>query len=98
MNHLDTSSYHDLPPTDSRFRPDIRALEFRELPTAEKEKKRMEDKQKQREENLRAGGRNVESRWFTKTMTQEGEELYVSNDKYWGERRRGVWEDSEDIF
>ena len=41
MNHLNNFRYETLPPTDSRFRPDIRALEYRQIDTAIQEKKRL---------------------------------------------------------
>lgn len=43
-------------------------------------------------------GKNYLSNWFTKVVTEDGMELYVSNDKYWKERRKGSWEDCSDIF
>jgi len=46
MNHLNKQSLAQIAPTDSRLRPDQRALEYQNLDLASSEKLRIEDKQK----------------------------------------------------
>ena len=46
LNHLPPALKNKLPPTDSRFRPDQRALEVGDLVKAAEEKARLEDKQR----------------------------------------------------
>jgi Oxysterol-binding protein len=48
LNYLRPGQEHVLPPTDSRFRPDQRALENGELDKASAEKVRLEEKQRAR--------------------------------------------------
>ncbi|CAK5265274.1 unnamed protein product [Mycena citricolor] len=73
-----------LPPTDSRLRPDIRALEEGNLDLAESEKSRVEEAQRDR----RRAGRDTQPRWFR----QVGEEWeYVGG--YWEARAQG-WKDT----
>ncbi|KAG6850320.1 hypothetical protein H0H93_014895 [Arthromyces matolae] len=68
-----------LPPTDSRFRPDVRALEEGEIDLAEKEKVRVEEMQRER----RRQGQDRRPRWFR----QQGDEwMYVGG--YWEGRER----------
>ncbi|TBU64886.1 Oxysterol-binding protein-domain-containing protein [Dichomitus squalens] len=77
-----------LPPTDSRYRPDVRALEEGDLDTAEQEKQRIEDLQRQR----RQEGRERSPRWFK----QVGEEwIYAGG--YWEHRQKG-WADIEPLW
>ncbi len=35
--------------------------------------------------------------WFKHTILQ-GEDIYISNDKYWGEKIKGDWKESLDLF
>lgn len=55
MNHLWIKDLENLPPTDCRFRPDLRAYEYGALDLGAKEKNRLEEKQrlkrKEREQN-----------------------------------------------
>jgi hypothetical protein len=41
MNHLSLNLIKEIPPTDSRFRPDQRILEYRDIELANKEKLRL---------------------------------------------------------
>ena len=48
LNHLNVQNGRSLPPTDSRFRPDQKALEHRLVDLAAEEKHRLEEKQRAR--------------------------------------------------
>lgn len=77
-----------LPPTDSRLRPDVRALEVGELDLAEEEKVRVEELQRKR----RREGKDRQPRWFVR----DGEE-WIYKGGYWEEREKG-WKDVEPLW
>ena len=92
-----------LPPTDTRFRPDQRAMEDGEWGKAASEKTRVEEKQRERKKERDAKGEVWEPRWFRKGKCDiTGEEYWVTNGEYWKMRARvgdgGRWEGVEDIF
>ncbi|KAF8273796.1 Oxysterol-binding protein-domain-containing protein [Lactarius quietus] len=68
------------PPTDSRYRPDVRALEEGYIERAEAEKERLEELQRER----RRLGKEREPQWFR----QEGDE-WVYAGGYWEQRAKG---------
>ncbi|KAF9535817.1 oxysterol binding protein [Crepidotus variabilis] len=85
LNEITRDLKGALPPTDSRLRPDVRALENGDLDLAESEKLRVEQMQRDR----RNDGEEREPRWFR----QVGEEWeYVGG--YWEARARGWKKDS----
>lgn len=77
-----------LPLTDSRHRTDVRALEEGDLDSAEEEKKRIEEAQRER----RRRGADRQPRWFK----QVGDE-WVYAGGYWEQRERG-WKDVEALW
>ncbi|EAU92917.2 oxysterol binding protein [Coprinopsis cinerea okayama7 len=80
LNEVTKDIAGKLPPTDSRLRPDVRALENGDLDVAEEEKLRVEELQRER----RKRGEDVQPRWFK----QAGEEWeYLGG--YWEARGRG---------
>lgn len=83
LNELTPMLQDKLPKTDSRFRPDVRALENGDLTTAEDEKVRVEELQRER----RRAGRERQPQWF-KQVGDEWE--YLGG--YWEARARG-WRD-----
>ena len=92
-----------LPPTDTRLRPDQRAMEDGEYDFAATEKNRVEEKQRAKRREREAEGEEFVPHWFTKAKCQiTGEEYWVSNGQYWKMRDRvakgGKWENMEDIF
>ena len=72
-----------LPPTDSRFRPDIRAMEEGRIEEAEEEKLRLEQQQRVWREQ---DDPRVRPRWFERV---EGTGDYVYCGGYWEQRERG---------
>ncbi|PIL32143.1 hypothetical protein GSI_06849 [Ganoderma sinense ZZ0214-1] len=88
LNELTPDLNGHLPPTDSRFRPDVRALEEGDLDTAEHEKQRVEDLQRQR----RNEGQERSPRWFK----QVGEE-WIYSGGYWEQRQKG-WAGVEPLW
>ncbi|KAI0374348.1 hypothetical protein BV20DRAFT_961492 [Pilatotrama ljubarskyi] len=88
LNEITPDLEGKLPPTDSRYRPDVRALENGDLEAAEREKQRLEDLQRDR----RNKGQECNPRWFK----QVGDEwLYQGG--YWEQRQRG-WTDIEPLW
>jgi hypothetical protein len=88
LNEITPDLQRKLPLTDSRYRRDVRALEEGDLNTAEAEKQRVEEAQRDRRRN----GRDQQPRWFR----QEGDE-WVYNGGYWEQRERG-WSDIRPLW
>jgi hypothetical protein len=91
-------------PTDTRLRPDQRAMEDGQYDRAATEKNRVEEKQRARRREREANGEEFVPRWFEKGRCEvTGEEYWVFNGEYWSEREKvseenGRWEGLEDIF
>lgn len=88
LNEITPDLEGRLPPTDSRFRPDVRALEEGKLDLAEEEKARVEEMQRER----RRQGRECKPRWFKKV----GEEWEYAGG-YWEQRKQG-WQGLEPLW
>ncbi|KAK5122630.1 hypothetical protein LTR85_003893 [Meristemomyces frigidus] len=93
-------------PTDSRLRPDQRAMEEGEYDFAATEKNRVEEKQRARKREREAKGEEFEPRWFRRAKHPiTGEMFWEFRHDYWdvrddvaeGKRR---WEDErlEEVF
>lgn len=94
-----------LPPTDTRLRPDQRAMEDGEYDFAAKEKNRVEEKQRATRRRREQTGEVFVPKWYTKTKCEiSGAEYWKFNGKYWEEREKagnGIvpkWPGVEDIF
>ncbi|KAK0730044.1 Oxysterol-binding protein-domain-containing protein [Lasiosphaeris hirsuta] len=95
-----------LAPTDSRFRPDQRAMEDGEYDFAATEKNRLEEAQRLRRRERENKGEEFVPAWFTKARCEiTGEEYWKFNGKYWETRAQagptgdpGVWDGLEKIF
>lgn len=93
-----------LPPTDSRLRPDQRAMEDGEYDFAAVEKNRVEEKQRAARRMREAKGEEFAPRWFTKARDPTtGEDYWHFNHEYWKIRDevaegKRTWEGLEDIF
>ncbi|CAH0551457.1 unnamed protein product [Brassicogethes aeneus] len=73
-----------LPPTDTRFRPDQRALEEGDLNTAETLKLQLEGSQRERRKRREELGIPYEPRWFS----SQRDEVWEYNGKYWETRKQ----------
>lgn len=92
-----------LPPTDTRLRPDQRAMEDGEYDFAATEKNRVEEKQRARRREREASGEEFQPMWFSiSTCPITGERYWKFNEQYWNERQKaatgGAWSRVEDIF
>uniref|UniRef100_A0A3B5BN41 Oxysterol-binding protein n=1 Tax=Stegastes partitus TaxID=144197 RepID=A0A3B5BN41_9TELE len=64
LNELEKSMEGVIPPTDSRLRPDIRAMENGDIDQASAEKKRLEEKQRTARKNRSKSTDEWKTRWF----------------------------------
>ena len=88
-----------LPPTDSRLRPDQRALEQGDTETAIKEKHRLEESQRARRKKHQEDGTHHVPWYFDeKTIPETGETLWLFNGLYWEDRAKRDWSRVVQIF
>jgi hypothetical protein len=97
-----------LPPTDTRLRPDQRAMEDGEYDFAATEKNRVEQKQRAARRDREAKGQEFVPHWFSKARCEiSGEEYWRTNGRYWEEREKAgknlvpdeeKWKGVEEIF
>lgn len=92
-----------LPPTDTRLRPDQRAMEDGEYDFAATEKNRVEEKQRAKRREREQKGEEFEPNWFHKSNCPiTGEDFWQFNGKYWKEREKAgtgeAWKMVEEIF
>jgi hypothetical protein len=64
MNHLSKSLKEEIPHTDSRMRPDQRALEHGKYALASKEKNRLEEKQRAVRKYMEKNGIQHQPKYF----------------------------------
>ncbi|KAK4125242.1 hypothetical protein N657DRAFT_360509 [Parathielavia appendiculata] len=106
FNHIDDQLRPWLAPTDSRFRPDQRAMEEGEYDFAATEKNRLEEAQRARRRAREARGKEFVPAWFTRAKCEVTGEMYWKfNGEYWKRREKagpngegGVWDGLESIF
>ncbi|KAJ5806932.1 hypothetical protein N7474_010524 [Penicillium riverlandense] len=88
-----------LPPTDTRLRPDQRAMEDGEYDLAASEKHRVEEKQRAKRKEREISGEVYKPQWFTRAREPiTGEEYWAHNGKYWESRDNKDWSLAQDIF
>ncbi|CAK7229670.1 hypothetical protein SCUCBS95973_007301 [Sporothrix curviconia] len=92
-------------PTDSRLRPDQRAMEEGEYDFAATEKNRLETEQRSRRRDRETLGEEFVPAWFEKAKCPiTGEAYWQFNGKYWDMRDRAgqgdtsVWDNLEPLF
>lgn len=105
FNHLDDKLQPWLAPTDSRFRPDQRAMEEGQYDFAATEKNRLEEGQRLRRREREEKGEEFKPAWFTKARCEiTGEEYWKFNGKYWEQREKAgagdekAWAGLEPIY
>lgn len=88
-----------LPPTDTRLRPDQRAMEDGEYDFAAREKNRVEEKQRAARRDRENNGEEWKPKWFGKKVDQvSGESYWACSGEYWRQRERRDWAGCNDIF
>lgn len=101
LNELTPKLRDALPPTDSRFRPDQRALEDGDLEKATPEKLRLEEKQREARKKRKELGQEWKNMWFqqVKASADDDAELaWLYNGQYWDARERKAWQSCPDIM
>lgn len=100
LNSLPEELRKELPPTDSRLRPDQRALENHNLELAASEKHRLEEKQrKKRKEHEKNKHYKHTSMYFSETYDDlTGELIYQYSGKYWEDRKNKNYSHFPDIY
>lgn len=102
LNEITSIEDSHLPPTDSRLRPDQRALEEGDLDRAEEVKVQLEEGQRARRREMEAAGESWTPRWFTRVSDgSDGETVWRlkgGKDGYWEERARGSWSGVVPVF
>ncbi|KAL3676842.1 hypothetical protein R1sor_026790 [Riccia sorocarpa] len=107
LNELSPKLAEALPPTDSRLRPDQRALEDGDLEKATPEKLRLEEKQREARRLRKERGEEWQVQWFgqrepgvsqVRTVDDGEEPSWVYSGKYWEAREKQAWQSCPDIM
>jgi hypothetical protein len=104
LNEITPIELDRIPPTDSRYRPDQKALEDGDLDRAEGLKARLEERQRARRRVMEEHGEEWKPRWFSKVEAAEvgDEEVWRLKGKagegYWDIREKGGWEGVVDVL
>ena len=88
-----------LPPTDSRFRPDQKLVEMGDLIQAQKEKVRIENKQRAFRKEMEEKKVKYKPLYFEEEFNAETKCVeYHFNHKYWIDRENHDWSKCPDLF
>ncbi|KNC82935.1 hypothetical protein SARC_04782 [Sphaeroforma arctica JP610] len=86
-------------PTDSRLRPDLRALDSQVYDLAEAEKLRLEEKQRTTRKYREQQGISYTPAWFKPTMDPDTERpIHAFTGEYWKQKEAGDWSNSNLIY
>ncbi|KAI1365264.1 Oxysterol-binding protein-domain-containing protein [Xylaria arbuscula] len=105
FNHIDDHLMKWIAPTDSRYRPDQRAMEDGEYDFAATEKNRLEEAQRARRKVRQQNGEEFKPAWFEMaTCEVTGVEHWKYNGNYWIQREKfgngdeSAWDGLEPIY
>eukprot|EP00347_Sterkiella_histriomuscorum_P007059 403350406 len=99
LNYLPDSLIDKLPHSDSRFRPDQRALENGNTENAIKEKHRLEEAQRQRrKDNELVGKKHAPVYFDEKLIEATNDRVFKFNGRYWEDRDKKDWSNITKIF
>lgn len=104
LNNLPEEMKKVLPRTDSRLRPDQRALENNDIPTATDEKQRLEEKQRAARKKRAEDNTEFAPKYFKKIMDKDSnEEFYAYGPEhgmrdYWVDRKNQDFAHMEDLY
>ncbi|KAL3470804.1 Oxysterol-binding protein-domain-containing protein [Aspergillus californicus] len=104
LNEVTPIEDKKVPASDSRLRPDQRALEDGDVDRAEEVKVQLEEAQRARRRNMEASGKSWEPRWFYEVAGTQGGDgegvwgLKGGKEGYWEERGKGTWSSVPDVF
>ncbi|KAF9361719.1 hypothetical protein BGX34_006962 [Mortierella sp. NVP85] len=102
MNEMTKGLDKKLPKTDTRFRPDQSLFERGQVEEADKEKLRVEQRQRDTRKAMEAKGEPWEVRWFEKkadphTDDPEGQ-TWIYKGGYWETREKGEWNEKISLW
>ena len=91
LNELTDELHDEIPPSDSRFRPDQRLLEHGKVDEAEVEKQRIEEIQRSRRREMELRGEEHKPYWFNAESTSDSANSkstkeWSFNNLYWTKR------------
>ncbi|KAI1124863.1 Oxysterol-binding protein-domain-containing protein [Nemania abortiva] len=105
FNHIDENLMKYIAPTDSRYRPDQRAMEDGEYDFAATEKNRLEEAQRARRKVRQQNGEEFTPAWFEPARCEvTGVEYWKYNGQYWIQREKfgngdtSAWDGLEPIY
>ena len=99
LNYLTEEMKTALPPTDSRFRPDQRLLEYQDIDKAADEKHRLEEEQRARAKKYKEEGFIPRPLYFDETYDDlTGELIYKYKGNYWDMRYNKKFDDLPKLF
>ncbi|GMM58007.1 hypothetical protein DAKH74_046230 [Maudiozyma humilis] len=99
LNDDDPQLLEWVAPTDSRRRPDQRAMEEGRYDDAAEEKYRLEEKQRQVRKQREQAGEEWAPRWFARDVhPATGDSYWRFTREYWRDRARHDWARCDDIF
>jgi hypothetical protein len=100
LNHLPESLKQKIAHTDSRFRPDQRALEEGDLKLAADEKHRLEEKQRKMRKEREEKGIKYEPKYFYEHIDEDtGEKMFKYGKRdYWEDRKKHDFNHLDEIF
>ena len=101
LNELLPGEKAAIAPTDSRLRPDQRAVENGDFDRAEALKAQLEEAQRERRRVMDEEGAEWQPAWFSKVDGVEGEEVWKmksGKEGYWEARAKGIWKEVRQVF
>jgi hypothetical protein len=99
LNYLPKELEEKIAPTDSRYRPDLRAFENGDIDAGGEEKNRLEDRQREARKIRNDKGEHWTPLYFEEVIDEDtSDKFFKINDRYWINRALGDWKDSPDIF
>ncbi|CAL8466515.1 g6051 [Coccomyxa elongata] len=106
LNDIPQGLRKRLPPTDSRLRPDLRALDDGCYDKAAELKRELTGRMRARTLEAAKSGAPLQPRWFaladaaalTANVTAGTQQRYRFTGEYWQARRSGTWEHVPDLF
>ena len=99
LNHLTPSMLESIAPTDTRLRPDQRLLEMGNIEVANREKNRLEEKQREVRKLMEKCGKIHKPRWFEETVDPVvKEKSYQYLGGYWEARKKDAFSDLPDLY
>lgn len=99
LNEINDNIRPWLAPTDTRLRPDQRAMEDGRYDEASSEKHRLEEKQRAARKARELRRQTYKANWFVKLVHPvTGDQYWHYNDKYWSQRKNKKLGNTGDIY